>query len=98
MNLPLDLQSPISVSLLKKVVVKEKLTGRVIEYAPSGHDLKKGNSRLVVLLNKQQPMDLSFGQIESLFLYRSITFAIVQKFEHASRSLNGLVYINDTSV
>lgn len=98
LNLPLDLQSPISVSLLKKVMVREKLTGRIIEYAPSGHDLKKGNSRSVVLLNRQQPTDLSFGRIESLFLYRNTTFVIVQKFEHASCSLNGLVCISDTSI
>ena len=98
LNLPLDLQSPISVSLLKKVMVREKLTGRVIEYTPSGHDLKKGNSRSVVLLNRGQPMDLSFGRIESLFLYRNTTFVIVQKFEHPNCILNGLVCINNTSV
>ena len=80
-------------------MVREKLTGRVIEYAPCGRDLKKGNSQSVVLLNnKQQPTDRSFGQIESLFLYRNITFVIVQKFEHASCDLNGLVCIGDTSV
>ena len=63
-NLNLPLQPPVSVDFLKKVILREKLTGRIIEYKPS-----KSNS-VVYITQPMHIAQLTFGQVESLFIQK----------------------------
>ena len=95
-NLNLPLQPPVSVVFLKKVTIKEKFTGRIIEYKPSNF-----NAEPVILIKRATELTSSlssFGYIENIFSYRSHTFAIVQQFECLGHTFNGLVCISDPSI
>ena len=89
----LPVQPPISVTFHKKVTIREKPTGRIIEYKPSN---LKGDTCTVVSL--KQSADFMFGHVESLFSYRNNVFAIIHMFESSTRTPSGFVCIGDPSV
>lgn len=90
-NLNLPLQPPISVSFHKKVTIREKPTGWIIEYKPS-------NIKGYTVVSLKQSADLAFGQVESFLTYRNNVFTIIQKFESLTHISSGLVCISDPSV
>lgn len=71
---------PATVLLLKKASFTETPTGRVIEY----------KEKAVVFLKQRT----TFGQIETMFLYRNTLFAIISKYEGISQCVSGLVCIS----
>lgn len=88
MGLPIDL--PVKVSVLKKVYLIDKATGRSIEYK-SESSLEDSN---VVSFSG------CYGSIEYLFLYRGIEFAFLRQFnaELLKRTYNGFVTIEDYTI
>lgn len=94
-TLDLPLQPPVSINLLKKVMVTEKQTGRVIEYR---NDLKCNSFVAVNKTGDGFNCGARFGQIQSLFSYRNNNFAVINKFECPIDDVSGLVCITDCTV
>ena len=91
-TLCLPFQPPVEVTVLKKVLRDDPDTGRKIEYKalPTPNTPSTSCSAFVSLNSVAD-----FGQIKSFFVYRSTTFAVVQKFQHFIPQSDGLMLVSD---
>ena len=87
------MQPPVSVCFVKRIAVVDKPTERIVEYKSDSAKQCSSICASIVSISHSQ-----FGQIKSLFTYRGVNFAIVQKFECAVHKNDGLVHIADCTV
>ena len=83
MKLPIQL--PVDVTVLKKIQVVDKATGRLIDYGTESDE--------IISFSKDR-----FGQIDFLFLYQGVELVFINQFDGALSIKNGLVLIENSTV